>query len=108
MFTERVEAMSTARIDVGVTADSQGLPYDPTSATVQFACLSSQLAKPAPGDWVAGSWDVTRIGSYVAQLNVGPDGVVTLAAGTYYVWIKITDPVAGEIPIEQIAKLIVV
>lgn len=108
MFTERIEASQTARVDVGVTADSQGLPYDPTSATVQFAFLSSQLAKPAPGDWVSGSWDVTRIGSYVAQCNVGSNGVTTLTAGNYYTWIKITDPVAGEIPIEQIAKLIVV
>ena len=108
MFTDRIDSTSLARVEAGVTADSQGLPYDPTAATVRFAFLPSQLAKPAPGDWKTGTWDVTRIGSYVAQCNVGDGGAVQLAAGNYYTWIQINDPVAGEIPAEQIAKLIVV
>lgn len=108
MFTDRIDSTSLERVQAGVTADSQGLPYDPTAATVRFAFLSSQLAKPQSGDWKTGSWDVTRIGSYVAQCNVGAGGAVQLAAGNYYTWIQINDPVAGEIPAEQIAKLIVV
>src|SRR5688572_15876877 len=107
MFTERIDSTSLARVQAGVEADADGLPYDPTAATVQFAHLTSGLDKPDPGDWKTGSWDVTRIGTYVAQCNVGPGGAVTLSPGNYYTWIKITDPVAGEIPIEQIAKLIV-
>ena len=108
MFTDRIDSTSLARVQIGVTADSNGLPYNPTSATVQMAFLTSQLDKPNPGDWKTSSWDVTRIGSYVAQCNVGSGGAVELQPGNYYTWIKITDPVAGEIPIEQVAKLIVV
>lgn len=107
MFTDRIDSTSLARVQAGVTADSQGLPYDPTAATVRWAFLESQLAKPQAGDWKTGTWDVTRIGSYVAQCNVGDGGAVQLAAGNYYAWIQINDPVAGEIPAEQIAKLIV-
>jgi hypothetical protein len=107
MFTERIDSTSTERVQVGVEADAEGLPYDPTGATVQFAFLVSSLDKPEVGDWKAGSWDVTRIGSYVAQCNVGADGVVELAPGVYYTWMKITDSAAGEIPAEQLAKLVV-
>jgi hypothetical protein len=107
MFTERVDSTSLARVQAGVEADANGLPYDPTATTVQFAFLTSRLDKPDPGDWKTGSWDVTRIGTYVAQCNVGTGGAVALSPGNYYTWIKITDPVAGEIPIEQIARLIV-
>ena len=108
MFTERVDSTSLARVQAGVEADADGLPYDPTDATVQFAFLSSSLDKPEAGDWKAGTWDVTRIGTYVAEVLVGTGGAVALTAGVYYVWIKITDATAGETPAEQIAKLIVV
>lgn len=107
MFTDRIDSSFTQRVQVGVEADSAGLPYDPTDATVQFAFLTSFLDKPDPGDWKSGSWDVTRIGSYVAQCNVGAAGVIELQPGNYYVWMKITDPVAGETPGDQLAKLIV-
>jgi len=107
MFTERIDSTSLERVQAGVEADSDGLPYDPTGATVAFAFLTSNLDKPEAGDWKAGTWDVTRIGTHVAEALVGTGGVVALAAGNYYVWIKITDATAGETPAEQLAKLIV-
>lgn len=107
MFTDRVDSTSTARVQATVEADADGLPYDPTAATVDWAFLTSTLEKPQAGDWKTGNWDVTRIGSYVAQCNVGPAGVVELQPGNYYAWIRITDPAAGENPVDQLGKLIV-
>lgn len=107
MLMERVNVTSLARVQTVVRADADGLPYDPRNASVEFAFLTTALANPAGGDWKTGSWDVTRIGEYVAQINVGPGGAATLTVGEYYVWIRLNDSVAGEIPVEPIAKLIV-
>lgn len=108
MLTDRIDSTSLERVQAGVEADADGLPYDPTAATVVFAFMSTALAKPQAGDWKTGNWDVTRIGSYVAQCNVGDGGAVELQPGNYYAWIRITDAAAGETPIEQLGKLIVV
>lgn len=107
MLTERVSILNSSRVQVVVTADADGLPYDPTGAAVRFAFLTDRLARPEPGDWVAGSWDVTRIGSFVAQCNVGDEGVTALDQGYYYVWIELNDPAAVERPTAQLAKLLV-
>lgn len=107
MFSDRIDDTSTERVQASVEADANGLPYDPTHAEVQFAFLADPLAKPQLSDWKTGSWDVTRIGAYVAQCNVGEGGAVELQAGNYFAWIRITDPVAGETPTEQLGKLIV-
>lgn len=105
MITQRVSSLSKARVQAAVQADSDGLPYDPTGATVEFSFVEDKLANPSV--WNAGTWDVTRIGTYVAQCNVGPGGAISLPVGEYYVWIRITDATAGETPVEPIAKLIV-
>jgi hypothetical protein len=107
MITERISSLTLEQVQAAVQADSNGLPYVPTSAAVAFAFLESRLADPVSGDWKTGSWDVTRIGTYVAQCKVGPGGAATLAVGEYYVWLRITDTTAGETPIEPIGKLIV-
>lgn len=107
MLTERVSSLNKARVDIAVSADSRGLPYNPTSATAEMAFLASPYTKPVAGDWKAATWDVTRIGSYVMQCLVGPGGTVSLAVGGYYVWARITDSVAGEQPVEQVARLFV-
>lgn len=107
MFTERIDSLSLERVQAGVEADADGLPYDPTGATLSWAFLADSLSKPTAPDWKAGTWDVTRIGAYVAECLVGTGGVIALAAGNWYVWIKIIDASAGETPAEQIAKLVV-
>lgn len=108
MLTEQINSLTLERVQAGVEADADGLPYDPTDATVAFAFLTSALTKPTAPDWENGTWDVTRIGSYVAQILVGDGGAAELQPGNYYVWIRITDATAGETPIDQLGKLIVV
>lgn len=107
MITERISVISLERVQAIISADSGGLPYNPTAATVEFAFLESARANPASGDWKTGSWDTTRIGTYAAQCKVGSGGAVSLAIGEYYVWIRITDAASGETPIIPIAKLVV-
>ena len=107
MTTERISVLNKSQIQVAVEADHSGLPYNPTAATVEFAFLEPALAVPVGGDWKAGTWDVTKIGTYVAQCNVGPGGAFVPAIGEYYTWIRVTDAAAGETPVECVGKLIV-
>jgi hypothetical protein len=66
----------------------------PTGDTVQFA-FTTGGADPQAGDWKTASWatNITGLpnGVYIAQCLVGPGGAVQLAAGTYQIWVKITD-----------------
>jgi hypothetical protein len=88
---DRLSATSTEFVRVPVSASGGGAPVDPTPATLQFAFTTATTA-PESG-WVDGSWDVTEIGGYVAQCNVGPDdGVIALTAGEYWVWVQIQYP----------------
>lgn len=107
MATERVSVLNLSQVQITVEADHAGLPYDPRSATVEFAFLEAALTNPSGGDWKVATWDVTKIGTYVAQCNVGPSGAAVLAVGEYYTWIRLTDVTAGETPVECVGKLIV-
>lgn len=107
LSTERISSLSRERVEMTVTADSNGLPYNPTGATAEMAFIASPFTEPGAGDWKAAIWDVTRIGTYVAQCLVGPGGTVNLAVGGYYVWARLTDAVSGEQPTGQIARLFV-
>jgi hypothetical protein len=40
---------------------------------------------------------------YIAQCLVGPDGGVTLATGTYTIWVKVTDN--PQVPVEPVDLL---
>jgi hypothetical protein len=59
------------------------------------------------GDWKAATWDPPNPASsrYFAQCLVGPGGATTLAAGTWYVWVKITD--SPEIPVRPASYIVV-
>lgn len=105
MLTERVAVESTGKVRCAVAADSAGLLYDPRSATVEFAAMPS-YTRPTGGDYHVGDWDVTLIGQYVAEINPGTGGLA-LVAGTYYVWLRITDPFAGETVVCSPGTLIV-
>lgn len=75
-------------VKIPVRARSGGADVDPTSDVVSLAFLPSD-AKPASGDWKAGTWD-TDTGRYYAQCRIGPGGTITLQPETTYaVWIKI-------------------
>lgn len=70
----------------------QGNPVNPTSDTVQMAFMAS--GAPASGDWKTASWETDATVTpnvYSIRCLIGPGGTVTLAAGEYTIWTKITD-----------------
>jgi hypothetical protein len=80
---------------------------DPTADVVQAAFLPVGQ-NPAGGDWKAAGWTVVG-GSrklFYAGCLVGPGGVITLAAGIWQPWVKITD--SPEIPVLPASGLLVV
>ncbi|GAA0954192.1 hypothetical protein [Nonomuraea longicatena] len=46
--------------------------------------------EPGPADWKTASWAETKNLGAVAHILVGPNGAVTLADGTYQVWVRTT------------------
>lgn len=106
LATERISTLSKETVRYNVFADTAGTFYDPRSTAVSMAFLSTG-ANPVVGDWHAGTWDVSIIGTYVAGIIVGAGGAVVLAAGEYYAWIQIVDATAGETIVRNVGKLIV-
>lgn len=106
LLDERVSVLSGGPVQFSVAADHNGLVYDPTSGTASAAFLPA-WGNPASGDWHVCTWDVTTIGTYVAQVNPGPGGLA-LPVGTYYAWLKVDDSASsGEIPVQQVGRLII-
>lgn len=99
-------AVSLQYVQAAVTATAAGAPVNPTSDVVQFAFMPGSTA-PGSSDWKTGTWDGTapRLtgNGYLAQCLVGPGGTIALAAGTYTMWIKITD--SPEVPVMQVGLL---
>jgi hypothetical protein len=96
-MTQRVEqfsSQSTEFVKVDVARDSG---VDPTGDVVAMAFVADGV-QPVPGDFKAGSWE-TIDGIYKARCLIGPAGVVQLVAGTYVVWVKITDN--PEVPVKR-------
>ena len=63
--------------------------------TVQMAFTTGQ---PVGGDWKSATWTtLTAPTRYLATCLVGPGGTVTLADGSYEVWVKVTT--TPEIPV---------
>lgn len=92
--------LSTQYYLVPVAAAKAGVPYNPTSDTVQFAFMPQATQVPGNSDWVAGSWDTVTsnlLYPYSAKCLVGPAGTTSLGIGTYYVYLKIAD--SPEIPV---------
>lgn len=100
--------ISTASLEyvrVRVAAQKLGVWFDPTVDTVQMAFIPS-AATPAGADWKTALWDTdtsTVPATYRAQCLVGPAGTITLAAGTYTVWIKIAD--SPETPVKRAGQI---
>lgn len=94
---------SLAYIRTKVSADKfdGAWDYDPTADTVEFAFVGKEGLSDETV-WYDGLWE-TRGGTtthpkYFALCLVGPGGTVELDAGSYEIWVKITDN--PEIPIE--------
>jgi len=80
---------------------------DPTADTVEMAFTAS--GNPTSGDWKAATWhtdasDPARPVHY-ARCLVGPAGTVTLAPGTYRIWVRVTD--TPEVPVLESSRLVV-
>jgi hypothetical protein len=103
---ERYSSLSLESVPFSVAAQRNGAVYNPTSAAFSAAFLP-EAGNPAPGDWKAGTWETTVIGTYVGIVKIGPGGVVQLSPGEYYAWTKIVDATLGETVIAQTGKIII-
>lgn len=96
-FPTAISSLSLEEVNVTWTSDLDGTQTDPTVAPLSvmyaFPVSSGDTSAPAqPVTWVAGTWLAGGTGKgYVSQCLVGPGGgTVTLTAGRYDVWAKIT------------------
>lgn len=105
MLGVRVAEGSDETLRFGVRADSDGRPVDPTGATFSVA-FKVGTDVPESGDWEAGTWDVTLIGTYVGCVKTGASGA-DLAAGRYYTWVRIVDAASAETVIRQTGMVLV-
>lgn len=91
-----LSAASTQDVFVPVTANINGVAYDPTADPVSLAFLPNGIT-PTSGDWHSAVWQ-TNGGVNYAVCLVGPaNGGVVLATGTWTVWAKVTDD--PEVPV---------
>jgi hypothetical protein len=101
-----ISSASTEYIRVPVASERSGAPYDPTGDTVVMAFLAG-AGPPESGDWKTASWDTdvtTYPPTYLAQCLIGPSGgTVTLTAGVWSVWVKITD--SPEVPVRRAGQI---
>lgn len=103
--------ISTASLEyvlVPIAAKASGVVVNPTADTVQMAFLTASTA-PVAGDFKSASWETdatTDPDTYYARCLVGTGGAVALAAGTYNVWVKVTD--SPEVPVLHCGYLKVV
>jgi hypothetical protein len=82
-----------------------GTAQNPTGDPVAFAFMPNPAnTNPGVSDWHTGQWVTSSIGTYAAQVLVGPSNSgVSLAVGLYNVWIRITDN--PEVPIQLVDLL---
>lgn len=91
-----------------VAASVAGEPWAPSVSTTVFgAYLAGPLTDPTSGDWKAGVFEVSTIGTVVALIPCGPGTINALARGTWYEWLKIDDPATGATPVKQVGRVIV-
>lgn len=108
MATLVISALSLEKVRARVSAKNNGVVVNPTADTVQMA-FTVAGADPIAGDWKTAEWETdatTEPDTYYARCLVGPAGTVTLAAGMYQAWVKITD--SPEIPVKRSGLLVVV
>ena len=100
-----VPALSLEYIRVRISAQKNGVVINPTSDAVQ---MSFPAQGAAPSAWNVGSWETATVNGsteYYARCLVGPGGTVTLTAGKYDIWVKITD--SPEIPVIFGGRLVI-
>lgn len=76
---------------------------NPTGDPVYMAFLSSPPpSQPTSLQWNAATWLVNGT-EYIALCLVGPGGTITLTAGLWYTWVKIT--ASPEVPVKYAGVL---
>lgn len=93
----RISSASVEYVRVPISAREAGSAVDPTADTVTMAFT----AGTTPTTWIAATWETdttTTPTTYYARTLVGPGNTV-LAAGTWTVWVKVTD--SPEVPVLQ-------
>jgi hypothetical protein len=100
--------LSTEYILVPIAVTKAGVPYNPTSDTLQFAFMPNSVQVPQSGDWVSGVWETVStniIYPYNAKCLVGPTGTTAPTLGTYIIYLKITDN--PEVPVLVGGQLVI-
>lgn len=86
--------LSTVFIPARVQAHlfNTSIVYNPTGDTVE-AAFKAPGVNPGALDWVAASWVTVNQNKFFALCLVGPGvgAAINLAAGTYRMWLRITD-----------------
>lgn len=95
--------LSTRYVKCVVSTQENGIQSDPTTGTIEFAFVEDDI-EPISGDWVSGSWETTS-DEYLGRCLVGPGGSITLAAGSYDVWVRFTK--TPEVVSEKIGYLVI-
>lgn len=75
-------------VRVAITGVDKGQLISPLNDPVQMAFTAIDV-DPVSGDWNAAEWEQAGR-TYYARCLVGPGGTVTLAKGSYSIWVQIT------------------
>lgn len=100
-----ISTLSLEFVRVPVQATVNGELVNISGDFVQMAFPVAGVA-PVAGDWKGAGWETDPTVTpnvYYARCLVGPSGSITLAAGMYDVWLKITDN--PEAPVRKAGQL---
>lgn len=100
------EIVSTSKefIKVAVTATKNGVAYDPTSKTVDFAfCDADEADHPTLSTWYGGSWQTVGGVHYAECLVNDTSGFDPAPGKSYGVFVRVTDN--PEIPVKYAGLL---
>jgi len=98
-----LSVISREYIKVPVNVKKNGVYVDPTDTIASMAFIDTKTDMPGDTDWTVSSWESGLGHKYYIRCLVGLDGDIELAAGIYWVWIKIED--APETPIRQVGNV---
>ena|SRR5579859_1813147 len=104
-----ISSLSNEYVRVPIAATNAGAVVDPSTDTVVLAFVA-EGATPVSGDWKAGTWELdtttTPTTTFYARALVGSAGVITLAAGVFDTWVKVSDN--PEAPVKKAGPLRVI
>lgn len=93
----RISVLSTEFVvsTITIMIGNISVPINPTSDVVKVAFMPADVEggalNPSTGDWKAASWYSPPGPPYVIQCLVGPNGVIQLGIGRYFMWTQIVD-----------------